>query len=62
MGWPPSRADELAVVDLSRISAYSDAGSDVPLLSACANPVAVNPDRRLRSVAKAAGWPIIKLH
>jgi len=54
--------DELGVVDLSRTWAYSDAGSDLPLLSACAYPVAVNPDRRLRSAAKAAGWPIIELH
>lgn len=54
--------DELGGVDLSRTSAYSDANSDLPLLSACAYPVAVNPDRRLRAAAKAAGWPIIELH
>lgn len=54
--------DELGVVDLSRTFAYSDANSDLPLLSACGYPVAVNPDRRLRSAAKAAGWPIIELH
>lgn len=54
--------DELGAVDLSRTFAYSDAGSDLPLLSACGYPVAVNPDRRLRSAARAAGWPIIELH
>jgi HAD superfamily hydrolase (TIGR01490 family) len=54
--------DELGVVDLSRTFAYSDASSDLPLLSACGYPVAVNPDRRLRSAAKAAGWPIVELH
>ncbi len=53
--------DELGVVDLSRAFAYSDAGSDLPLLSACGYPVAVNPDRRLRSAARAGGWPIIEL-
>ena len=53
--------DELGMVDLRRTFAYSDAGSDLPLLSACAYPVAVNPDRQLRSAARAAGWPIIKL-
>lgn len=51
--------DEVGMVDLSRTFAYSDAGSDLPLLSACGYPVAVNPDRRLRSAARAAGWPII---
>ena len=54
--------DELGMVDLSRTFAYSDAGSDLPLLSACGYPVAVNPDRKLRVAAKAAGWPIVKLH
>ncbi|MGI9121248.1 MAG: HAD family hydrolase, partial [Acidimicrobiales bacterium] len=54
--------DELGMVDLSRAFAYSDAGSDLPLLSACGYPVAVNPDRRLRSAARAASWPIVKLH
>jgi HAD superfamily hydrolase (TIGR01490 family) len=54
--------DELGTVDFSRTFAYSDAASDLPLLSACGYPVAVNPDRRLRSAAKAAGWPILELH
>ncbi len=53
--------DEVGIVDLSRTFAYSDAGSDLPLLSACGYPVAVNPDRQLRSAARAAGWPIIAL-
>ncbi len=47
------------MIDLSRASAYSDAASDLPLPSACGHPVAVNPDRQLRSAARAAGWPII---
>ncbi|MBW3610849.1 MAG: HAD-IB family hydrolase [Actinobacteria bacterium] len=54
--------DEVDTIDLSRASAYSDAASDLPLLSACGYPVAVNPDRQLRSAARAAGWPIIALH
>ena len=54
--------DELGAIDLSHTFAYSDAGSDLPLLSACGYPVAVNPDRRLRSAAKAAGWPILELY
>jgi HAD superfamily hydrolase (TIGR01490 family) len=38
---------------------YSDAASDLPLLRAVSDPVAVCPDARLRAVALAAGWPVI---
>jgi HAD superfamily hydrolase (TIGR01490 family) len=41
--------------------AYSDSYSDVPMLSIVGYPVAVNPDRRLRLLAKAYHWPIIAL-
>lgn len=54
--------DEVGMINLRRAFAYSDAGSDLPLLSACGYPVAVNPDRKLRSAARAAGWPIIAVH
>ena len=37
---------------------YSDSASDLPLLSAVSNPVAVRPDARLRQHALGAGWPI----
>jgi len=49
--------DEIAV-DLGRATAYTDAASDLPLLQACAYPVAVHPDRALEAAARAAGWPI----
>src|SRR5918997_2071908 len=39
-------------VDLSRSYAYADAISDLPMLEAVGHPVAVNPDRRLRSAAE----------
>ncbi len=39
---------------------YSDSASDLPLLSAVSNPVAVHPDSRLRAHALAAGWPIVE--
>lgn len=39
---------------------YSDSASDLPLLSAVSNPVAVHPDERLRAHALACGWPIIE--
>ncbi|MEM9694986.1 MAG: HAD family hydrolase [Myxococcota bacterium] len=37
---------------------YSDSITDRPLLEQVANPVVVNPDRRLRSLARRRGWPI----
>jgi len=41
--------------------AYSDSFSDTPMLESVGNPVAVNPDRRLRRIAQERGWPIISL-
>lgn len=40
---------------------YSDSIFDVPLLEAVGHPVAVNPDLRLRKVARNNGWPIFNL-
>jgi HAD superfamily hydrolase (TIGR01490 family) len=36
--------------------AYSDSATDVPMLEAVGHPVAVNPDRALRRVARQRGW------
>ena len=47
--------------DLDACFAYSDSYSDVPMLSIVGYPVAVNPDRRLRLLAKAYHWPVIDL-
>ncbi len=44
--------------DLTASFAYSDSVTDLPLLRAVGNPVAVNPDRELRAVAEAEGWEI----
>lgn len=52
---------ELGPVDLREATAYADSGSDLPLLTACGHPVAVNPDRRLRNAAASAGWPVLRL-
>ena len=46
-------------LDLSASTAYSDSYSDVPFLEAVGHPVAVNPDRRLRRIARLRGWPTI---
>lgn len=47
-------------IDLSGSFAYSDSASDLPMLRAVGNPVAVNPDEPLADVAKAEGWRIMR--
>jgi HAD superfamily hydrolase (TIGR01490 family) len=49
-----------ANLDLDASTAYSDSYSDMPFLEAVGHPVAVNPDRRLRRIARARGWPTIR--
>jgi HAD superfamily hydrolase (TIGR01490 family) len=43
-------------------SFYTDSVHDIALLESVADPVAVNPDRRLRGIAKRRGWRIVKFH
>ncbi len=43
-------------LDLSRCSAYSDSANDLPMLSLVGDPVAINPDSRLRAHAREQGW------
>lgn len=45
-------------IDLASSYAYGDSTHDVPILSLVGNPVAINPDRRLRRHAASAGWPV----
>ncbi len=45
-------------LDLEKCSAYSDSYNDLPMLSAVGDPVAINPDHRLREHARANGWRI----
>ncbi len=40
---------------------YSDSHNDIPLLQRVENPVAVDPDERLRAHAAQQGWPVISL-
>jgi phosphoserine phosphatase len=40
--------------------AYSDSHTDLPFLEAVGHPVAVNPDRALRRIARERGWPILR--
>jgi HAD superfamily hydrolase (TIGR01490 family) len=46
--------------DLSESFAYTDSGTDLPMLEAVGHPFAVNPDRALRREAAARGWPILE--
>jgi HAD superfamily hydrolase (TIGR01490 family) len=45
--------------DLEGSYAYSDSGTDVPMLEAVGHPFAVNPDRALRRIAADRGWPTL---
>lgn len=50
-------AEEQAL-DLTGSYAYSDSITDLPMLEAVGNPIAVNPDRELRREAERRGWKI----
>ncbi len=45
-------------LDLARCSAYSDSANDEPMLTLVGHPVAVNPDRQLKRIARERGWEI----
>jgi HAD superfamily hydrolase (TIGR01490 family) len=45
-------------LNLKRCTAYSDSYNDVPLLSLVGTAVAINPDNRLRNLARQRGWEI----
>jgi HAD superfamily hydrolase (TIGR01490 family) len=51
-------AEELRL-DLERCSAYSDRLNDRWLLAAVGKPAAVNPSKRLASLALSHGWPML---
>ncbi|MEO8103689.1 MAG: HAD-IB family hydrolase [Betaproteobacteria bacterium] len=51
-GWPQAMIGEATF--------YSDSINDLPLLSAVANPVAVDPDLTLAEEARTRGWRTIK--
>jgi alcohol-forming fatty acyl-CoA reductase len=55
--WLGAHADRTGS-DLRRSYAYADSHSDLPLLKAVGNPVAVNPDVALYRVARFRRWPI----
>jgi HAD superfamily hydrolase (TIGR01490 family) len=59
--WLARRGSSLAAHERSWF--YSDSASDLPLLLAVTDPVAVHPDPALRAHAQRSGWPILeRLH
>jgi HAD superfamily hydrolase (TIGR01490 family) len=48
-------------IDLAESWAYSDSYSDFPMLTVVGRPTAVNPDLRLRAVARSYDWPVLHL-
>jgi HAD superfamily hydrolase (TIGR01490 family) len=48
-------------IDLAQSWAYTDSYSDYPMLAVVGHPTAVNPDLRLRSVARSYDWPVLDL-
>jgi HAD superfamily hydrolase (TIGR01490 family) len=45
-------------LDLPQCSAYSDSANDLPMLTTVGHPVAVNPDAKLKRIARENGWDI----
>jgi HAD superfamily hydrolase (TIGR01490 family) len=60
----PSKAEAVRALaereglDLARCTAYSDSFNDVPMLSAVGHAVAINPDTKLRVLAKQNDWEV----
>jgi HAD superfamily hydrolase (TIGR01490 family) len=48
-------------LSLMKSHAYSDSASDYAMLTAVGRPTAVNPDLRLRALARSYNWPILNL-
>jgi len=47
-------------IDLAASTAYSDSHTDEPFLAAVGHPVAANPDRKLRRIARVRGWQVVE--
>ncbi len=47
-------------IDLASSYAYSDSGSDLPMLRLVGRPVAVNPDQELARIAREEGWEVLR--
>lgn len=47
-------------VPLAACAFYSDSHSDLPMLEAVGRPVVVDPDPRLRRLARRRAWPVVE--
>ena len=45
-------------IDLAASAFFTDSASDLPMLERVGEPVAINPDPRLRWKARRRGWPV----
>jgi HAD superfamily hydrolase (TIGR01490 family) len=45
--------------DAVQVRFYSDHQSDAPVMEWADEPVAANPNRRMRALAEARGWPVV---
>ena len=65
--WGPGKLRAIAewamenAIDLGESWAYSDSYYDIPMLSAVAHPVVVNPDPRMLVTALLRRWPVVHL-
>ena len=48
-------------LELSKCLAYSDSASDYAMLTIVGRPTAVNPDLRLRALARSYNWPVLNV-
>lgn len=48
-------------ISLMKSHAYSDSASDYAMLTIVGRPTAVNPDLRLRAIARSYNWPILNV-
>ncbi|MEM6732603.1 MAG: HAD family phosphatase, partial [Myxococcota bacterium] len=46
-------------LDLEQCLAYTDSMSDYPMLTSVGKPAVINPDFRLKQLAKSFDWPIL---
>lgn len=49
---------QAAGISLADCAFYTDSYNDLPVLERVGRPIVVNPDERLRRLAKKQGWPI----
>ncbi len=59
--WLDQKNQEQREFNLQESFFYSDSFNDLPLLQKVSNPVAVDPDDKLRNYAQQQGWPVISL-